>query len=179
MKKSLLFLLPVVLILVFSESCAKKGKAGTIDPDDTIQGRTVIALNSDSTPKVVYYYKVDQNGVITGEKTREIHYFPGKKKFIDGGIKNGMRDGQWFAYFENGKVNTEAFYVEDKAHGDYKVYYDNGKLRQFEHYNMGVCDGEWLFYAQDGTLERTLVADENTIACGNCPKCNALRQTTK
>jgi len=178
MKKSFLLLLPV-LLLVFSESCAKKGKAGSVDPDDTIKGRTVIALNSDSTPRVVYYYKVDQTGKITDERIHETHYFPGKKKYTDGGIKNGMRDGQWFAYFENGKINTEANYVEDKEHGAYKVYYENGQLYYSGHYDMGICKGDWLFYAVDGTLNNTIVANDTTIVCGTCPRCNDIRQITK
>ena len=167
--KKIILTLPILLCIIALLSCGsmKNGK----DPDDMIEGRVVMAMNDDNTPKVVYYYKVDQNGKTTDEKIREIHYFPGKKKYVEGGFKNNLREGVWHAYFENGNVNTEVFYVDGKEHGDYKVYYENGTLRYIEHYNMGICDGTWSFYAEDGSLVKEIIADENTAVCLRCPRC--------
>lgn len=173
--KKLILSLAIILPFYFFSACAKKGSASSIDPDDTIQGRTVIAMNPDSTPKVVYYYRTDPSGKKTDEVIREIHYFPGKKKYIDGGLKNNKRDGKWVAYFQNGNLNTEAFYIDGKEHGDYRVYYENGKLRYSGHFTNGICDGEWSFYNHSGLLEKKIEANENAIVCGSCSKCNAVR----
>lgn len=165
------FNLLIIMLLTIFVSCQKFGKKGNIDPDDTIKGRKVMELNSDKSPKVVYYYQVDENGNITNEKVREIYYFPGKKKYVEGNIKNNSRDGQWHSYFPDGKVNSEAFYVQGKEHGVYKVYRENGKLFYVGHYNMGICDGEWRFYDEKGLMEKKILADSNTIVCGSCSKC--------
>lgn len=136
----------------------------------------IVAVNQDSTPKIVYSYKLDDQGKPTKEKVHETHYFSSKKKYIDGGIKNDKREGPWFAYYENGKINTEAFYVDGKENGDYKVYYENGNLHYAGHYNMGTCEGEWLFYSPDGIVEKRLIADENTIICASCPRCAEIKK---
>lgn len=177
MKNIVLYLLLLVSLLG-NFSCANKGTSdkNKIDPDDTIPGRKVMVMNADSTPKVVYYYRVDDNGRMTDERVREIHYFPGKKKYVEGTLKNNRRDGVWKAYFENGYVNTDAFYVDGKKHGDYKVYQENGSLLYAGHYNMGICDGVWIFYDDAGKEERKITADSNTVVCGGCEKCREIRK---
>jgi len=67
MKKIILYSL-LFALLTFSYSCGHFGKKGTVDPDDTMRGRKVMEWNSDKTPKVVYYYKIDANGNMTNEK---------------------------------------------------------------------------------------------------------------
>ena len=170
MKKIILSSL-VIALLTLAYSCGNFGKKENIDPDDIMHGRKVMEWNSDKTPKVVYYYKVDTTGNITGEKIREVHYFSGKKKYIEGNVKNNLRDGLWRSYFIDGKVNSEGFYVQGKEHGVYKVYRENGKPLYIGHYNMGICDGEWRFYDSNGLLEKKIMADSNTVVCGSCPKC--------
>lgn len=178
MKKIILYSL-LFTLLTFTYSCNHFGKKGTIDPDDTMRGRKVMEWNSDKTPKVVYFYKIDKNGNMTNEKIREVHYFPGKKKYVEGNLKNNLRDGQWRSYFIDGKVNSEGFYVQGKENGTYKVYRETGKPYYVGHYNMGICDGEWRFYDVNGLLERKMIADSLTVVCGSCPKCirNIMKQS--
>ena len=165
----------LTLLLVLGYSCGNR----STDPDDKLPGRTVVENNDDGTPKHVVYYKVDDKGKMTDEVVREIHYYPGKKKYIDGGFNHGKRDGEWFAYFESGKVQTQAYYIDGKEHGDYIVFRDNGTMIYKGHYNMGICDGVWHEYNDQGEETKTIVADENTMACQGCAKCRALRQQNK
>ena len=166
----------LVLLVILAVSCTRKGKQSEIDPDDTLPGRTVIELNPDSTPKIVYYYKVDANGNLTSEKIREVHYRPGKKKYVAGDIKNDLRNGEWKAYHENGRVQTEATYVDGKEDGEYKVYRDNGAYLYIGHYDHGICVGEWKKFDNEGKVIKTVIADSNTVVCGSCEKCKALRE---
>jgi len=174
--KNIIYAIVVVCCAFFLDSCTPKSKnVESIDPDDTTTlGRKVEEMNADGTPKLLHFYKVDDQGRITDELIREVAYFPGKKKFIAGDIKNGKRNGHWFAYFENGKVNTEATYIEGKPDGVYTVYYDNGQIRYQGHYNKGICDGEWRFYTVDGKLDKTLVANDKTVICGSCNRCQKI-----
>ena len=151
----------LVLLVILAVSCTRKGKQSEIDPDDTLPGRTVIELNPDSTPKIVYYYKVDANGNLTSEKIRDVHYRPGKKKYVAGDIKNDLRHGEWKAYQED---------------GEYKVYRDNGAYLYIGHYDHGICVGEWKKFDNEGKVIKTVIADSNTVVCGSCEKCKALRE---
>lgn len=163
-----------ILFFMMSGSCHRVGKASK-SFDDNTPGKVVLSLNPDSTPRDVIYYKVDPSGNITDEAIHEIHYFPNKKKYVEGDLKEGKREGTWYAYFENGKVNTEATYEEGKEIGSYKVYRENGKLLFSGQFDKGICTGTWLFYNPDGLVSKKIEATPTTIACGWCPKCRSLQ----
>jgi len=169
-------LVGVTVFLLLIVSCSHRNKQAAIDPNDTLPGRVVMAINPDSTPKIVYFYKVDKNGGLTDERYREVHYRPGKKIYVEGNIHNELRNGEWKAYHENGRIQTEATYIDGKENGEYKVYRDNGAFLYTGHYDHGVCVGEWKKYDINGKVVKTEIADENTIVCGGCEKCKALRQ---
>lgn len=176
------FILPGLLgfsFLLFS--CGNKNiKTDTpIDPDDTLKGRVVVEMNFDSTPKKVYYYDVDERGMTTDNVNHEIHYYPGKKKHVEGDIKNNLREGLWYAYFENGNVQTKAFYINGKEHGDYLLYHENGGIYQEGKYDNGICIDKLVIYDEKGKVIKTLIANDTTIICGRCPRCNNIRDNIK
>lgn len=158
-----------------SEKKDKPASTSSFDANDTLPGRKVMLVNTDSTPKLVYFYKVDEQGITTNEKVREVHYFPGKKKYIEGDIHNEKRNGHWISYFEDGTINSEAYYVDGVENGDHIVRRPNGQFFYVGHFTNGICDGEWKFYNEDGSLNRTIIADSNQIVCKKCDKCKKLK----
>lgn len=171
-----------LIALVALSSCGGNKMSETekkVDQDDLLPGRVVTELNVDSTPKVVLYYDLDEKGMPTENVNREIHYYPGKKKYIEGGVKNDLRNGEWKSYFENGNVQSEIFYIQGKENGDYKVYRENGNRFIEGHFDMGNCVGEWSFYGENGDLNQTLIADDKTVICGSCPRCSEVRESKK
>ncbi len=84
-----------------------------------------------------------RNGVITGE-----------------GIltENGVKQGTWKEYFNNGTLLAEGKYQNGKKTGEWKYYYPEGSLEQVGNYNAaGNPDGTWKWYYPDGNL----LCDEN------------------
>jgi len=144
--------------------------------DLTFFGIEVVESYNDSIPKIVYFYKIDEKGNTTREKIKETHYYQNKKVFIIGGIKDEKRDGKWYAFFPDGTVQTEAFYVDGKEHGNYSVYQENGNPKYKGHFNHGECDGNWYFFDYSGNLTKTMEANKNTIVCSHCEKCLQLKQ---
>ena len=89
----------------------------------------------------------------------------------------GVRNGIYRSWHENGQLEEQFSYVDNKRHGDYKLYYENGQLERhyqfvdgwrhgdckdwFEngqlwrefHYNKGVPQGVYKVYYQDGCLK--------------------------
>lgn len=170
-------LLTIIAFLLIS--CNNNHSNPTKRFNDKTPGRKIVDSYSNKNPQVVYFYDIDEKGKTTSNKNGEMYYYEDNKVFAGGGIKNNKREGAWIAYHPNGKVQTEAFYIDGKEDGDYTVYYDNGKVFYSGQYNNGICTGKWEFFDQKGKLEKTLRAEGNTIVCGACERCNKINQNTK
>jgi antitoxin component YwqK of YwqJK toxin-antitoxin module len=168
------FYLSILILgfIVCFTACNKKPKP--VFAIDSPQGEIVASYN-DTLPQIIFFYKLDENGKKTQEKIGEAYYYENKQEYVGGGLKDGKREGKWYAFFRDGSVQTEAFYVDGKEHGAYNVYRENGKPLYKGHYNNGICDGTWYIYDEDGKLTKKIKADEKTIACEYCAKCRKLR----
>ena len=171
MKKCYLLLF---LLTVLSAACNQKKSNIILDYPENAPERDVVEYYSDSVPKVVFYYKTDENGKQTNEKIGEAYFYEDKKPYVGGGLKNNQRNGVWHAFHPNGKIQTEAFYIDGKEDGDYKVYYDNGHLLYHGKYKNGICTGEWKFYDADGKVKQKIKVTDITIMCQTCEKCIGL-----
>lgn len=176
MKKYVLFFLLIPFLIFYS--CRPGGsKSDVVDPDETMPGRKVMILNPDSTPKVVYYYPVDAQGNLIGKHNREIHYLPGKKKYVEGYVQDDKRNGEWKSYFEDGStLKSIANYNDGQLDGSYKIFHENGKIWIDGQYKNGHCDGKWIYYDATGNITNEFTTDDNSIGCKNCPKCYGVIQ---
>ncbi|MGV8946365.1 MAG: toxin-antitoxin system YwqK family antitoxin [Lutibacter sp.] len=78
-----------------------------------------------------------------------------------GNLKNGLKDGIWNTYYENGKLETVGNYTAGEKNGEWKVYFDTGQLAAVGNYTSTKfpTPETWKFYTKDG-LEEIF----------NCPK---------
>ncbi len=172
-----LFVVLFSCFTIFCISCNRnKSDDILVAKDGTKSKKIVIEQNSDDTPKIVYYYKMDKEGNVTEEVTREEHFFEGGKKYVEGDIKNGARNGEWFAYFPDGSVQVSAYYVDGKEHGDYKVFRENGNPYYTGEYDHGICVGTWKEYDEKGDVTKTTIAEGDHLACKNCPRCMEIKR---
>ena len=168
----------VLLFLFFFITCQKKQTKPIFDLNTP--GGEVMNVYDDGSPQVVFYYKIDVNGKKTQEKIGEAYFYNRNEddkiqEFIGGGMKDNKREGKWYAFFKDGSVQTEAFYINGIEHGAYNVYRDNGKPLYKGHYDHGNCDGIWYWYDEKGTVIKKIKADKNTIVCGYCSRCLQLK----
>lgn len=56
-------------------------------------------------------------------------------------------------YFDNGKLEFKATFVNGKANGPYKAYFSTGELQEEGQYQNGVLDGEGKVYYKNGKTE--------------------------
>ncbi len=163
-----------LLILSLLVSCSSKDEKLINLFDLETEEAVVVKYYPDSTPQIVNYYKRNQpkeNRAIIGQ----VSYYENNNEFMGGRMENGKRVGAWKAFFKNGTVQTEAFYVNGKPDGDYKIYHDNGQLLYLQHYTHGVCSGKWLFFDTIGEVTREVNVTESMLMCDGCSKCRALR----
>lgn len=68
-------------------------------------------------------------------------------------IKDGLADGQWQEWLENGKLRYNAYWKEGKGHGLWQYFHDNGVLKYEESYIMDISNGISRSYYENGQLK--------------------------
>ena len=94
----------------------------------------------------------------------EVYY----KKFTDipfsgtvtgtpqGKLKNGIKDGPWVYFHENGQLLHKSTYKNGKKEGPWVKCYENGQLWKKGTYKDGKEEGPWVSYSEDGTVDNEL-----------------------
>ena len=95
-------------------------------------------------------------------KTDGLYY----KKFTDvpfsgkvtglqqGRFKNGVMEGPWVSYHENGQLLSEGAFKNGKTEGPWVFYYDNGQLEMKGDFKNGEREGLWIDYYDNGQLNK-------------------------
>jgi len=76
----------------------------------------------------------------------------GKIELI-GVLKNGLRDGHWTEYNEDGTRASEGDYRNNQEVGPWKYWFENGTLQCEGSYENGYPSGIWKTYFADGKPE--------------------------
>ncbi len=107
------------------------------------------------------YYSEETQKVVAEE-----HYKNGVKNgpwriFFDNGNlssevfwKDGKKDGPWKEFFQDGTPRLSANYKNDKLDGDYKIYNVGGRIIKKGKYVKGKADGEWITYDDSGKITK-------------------------
>lgn len=82
----------------------------------------------------------------------EITYYDNGKIQMEGKYVNNKRTGKWVAYYSTGKTWSIAEYKDGLRQGIAKVYYPNGNLRYLGQYKEDKKDGLWKFYDGKNTV---------------------------
>ena len=127
----LLKYLPLIMALMF------------VACDDSLTNK-VISSYENGQPTVVRYY--DKND----QCVREVHYYDDGSLFMEGEIKDNVRNGEWISYFQDGKVQSTGFFENDKRTGKSLVYYENGNLWMDGSYREGQRIGLWYYFDEQG-----------------------------
>jgi hypothetical protein len=174
-EKTLCRILIIIGLLFTLAACIKQK---TVTPEFTMStpGGQITESWNDTLPKVVLYYDIDEKGNRKDEPVGVAEYYQNQQEYISGGLKEGKREGKWFAFFPDGSVQTEAFYVNGKEHGEYNVFRQNGHPVYKGHYNLGICDGTWTWFDENGNQTKKIKTDINTIGCGWCERCMKLKK---
>lgn len=92
-------------------------------------------------------------------------YFPGTESLLrrKGYLVDGMWDGLYEYYYENGQIKFKNTYNEGVWDGLAEEYYRNGQLRRRENYKNNALDGLAEEYFEDGQLRRRESYQEDVL----------------
>jgi len=116
----------------------------------TINGFSIIEI-LEVCPSYGYqkYSEIENLGFGTTEFTNERKPF----KLNKAEIKSLINFNESKIFFENGALEVERNYVDDKLQGKSKVYYDFGTVALEANYKNDILDGTSYFYYPDGSIK--------------------------
>jgi antitoxin component YwqK of YwqJK toxin-antitoxin module len=140
MKK--LLIIPVLIVFT---ACSEDNANTEVEIETTAPEVAV-----DSTDKTEV--EVTQNPVQNEPGLFQEFYPNGALKMEGKNDENGLRNGLWIAYYENGKKWSESYYVKGKKSGHSLSFYPNGNVRYVGEYLNDEKIGTWKFYDENGDL---------------------------
>lgn len=111
------------------------------------QGALSFLLNYDSTGNIIDSISLkDSSGKV-------VLHFPGsQQKQVEYTLKNGLRHGDYFAWYPNGNIRVKGSYFGGNYNGQWTWYFLNGKIQTQGNYFYGDKNGEWKQYYENGKL---------------------------
>ena len=119
------------------------------------QSKKVISSYDNGQPSKVRFYNKENQCI------REVEYYENGLVYIEGAIKNDLRDGEWISYFPDGKVQSKGFFKDGLRTDKASIYYENGNLWMEGFYSHDHKCGEWIHYDELGY-------EILRVDCGDC-----------
>ena len=136
-----------IIILIFGVlvSCSdKKAIENTKN-----QSTEIIARFENGNMKTVkVFQEVDGKQIWVSE----IHYHPNGSKSMEGPIQNGLRNGEWISWYEDGKIWSKGSFKNGNRDGMGYIYFPSGKIQIEGSYSDGNRAGLWRSYDERGNL---------------------------
>jgi len=66
---------------------------------------------------------------------------------------NGVENGAFAMYYNNGELETEGMYLGGRLDGNYTYYYETGKKMYGGEYAAGLKDDLWVYYLSNGKIK--------------------------
>jgi len=89
-------------------------------------------------------------------KTIPVDYLKIDGSFVLNMIKDPIDEGIVKAYYDNGKLRTQHYYVNDLTEGPGKHYYEDGRIKAEMYFRNGKLEGSVTTYGTSGQIESRL-----------------------
>ena len=88
-------------------------------------------------------------------------YFDNGNLAGEGKMIDGLKEGNWKAYYETGEILAEINFTEGLPNGKVVKYYKNGKFLSIGNTVYGSNEGETIAYCENGNLSQKLNFKDN------------------
>jgi antitoxin component YwqK of YwqJK toxin-antitoxin module len=92
--------------------------------------------------RFVYYDWINPNKSTTGYEA--LNTGKDRYKVLSGDFENGLKQGRWLGYYENGLVKTLVTFDRGVMQGPFKAFDDKGELIETGQYVQNKKDGDWV-----------------------------------
>ncbi|MFC2132163.1 toxin-antitoxin system YwqK family antitoxin [Bacteroidota bacterium] len=123
--------------------------------------KVVINKFPNGVPRMVNYLKTpgDSTSIV-----RELRYFDNGEIEMEGGIKDGYRDGEWKSYRKGGLLWSIMNYSKGYREGINENWRDNGNRNFVGYYSKDKAHGLWQFFSYEtGKLIKEITYENGEI----------------
>ena len=114
--------------------------------DDMIKGIAYLKSYSGHILRTVPYENGKENGLAKlydtlGTIIGTIEYIDGyavKREYVNRTDQNGMKQGHWKVFWENGNLQLDGYYLNDKKDGYFKYYNEEGNFLRIEKWENDI-----------------------------------------
>ena len=138
--------------IIFSESIFEKGRLRDIKFFDK-KGTVISNTTSRKGNADILFYGPDGQKLKQGYYSKEgvaegkfLYYYNNGNISVETFYKNGLQEGKRISYYANQKINEEGTYKADKADGYFVTYYNNGQVSEEGWYVDGERQGTFINY---------------------------------
>jgi len=132
------------ILLIAVAACTNESAPVQVQSDE---GEVLSYFNDSITPKVVWKYNNSDSTDITAS-----HFYKNGKLRMKGQIFNGVRNGKWTAWDDQGRMLSTGNYIDGIENGMWTVWFPDGVKRYDGLFKDGKRSGVWKFYDDQGLL---------------------------
>jgi len=114
--------------------------------------KKVDKYHMNGNPSIVNYYS-------DTAKVKTIEYYANGSKKLEGGFKNGYRNGEWSYWYENGNLWSKGKFERGKSNGVFNVYNEDGSRKLESSYKNGSPNGKWTFFSNNVKVKEVYYSD--------------------
>jgi hypothetical protein len=92
-----------------------------------------------------------------------IAYGPGGSRMIQGTYRDGVQEGAWSLWYENGALASTDHYVNGVQSGVHTSWYANGQKALEGEYRNGKREGIWTQWDPSGLTSHKLLYKDGTV----------------
>jgi len=90
-------------------------------------------------------------------------FYPGKGVAEIIPWQEGVKEGNWEQFYDDGAPKLQGSYVNDEKEGPFKTFFVNGKLLATGQYRNGHQDGTWTYYDETGKVTMKEYYDDGIL----------------
>lgn len=123
--------------------------------------KEIVSKYSDNSPHLIRYYII--NDLKQKVIVKEIEYYQGNIKKVEGTFKNGLKNGKWTYWYDNGNKWSEGTFFCGLSHGRFSIWKDDGSRNFSSHYKFGKPNGKWMFWNNEGRIVKIVTVQNKNI----------------
>lgn len=66
--------------------------------------------------------------------------------------RNDLKNGEWISYHPNGKISFKTHVVNGRIDGEFEAFFNDGKPEIKGRYKSNLRDGQWTIFSHSGTV---------------------------
>ena len=169
--KSFLYSIVVTFALLFLSTYCKEEyiPETSLEMRDTLIYRKGSDVPFNERKKAKVEDKIIEYDIVNGVRQGMfVIFYENGNTQMKGQLDNNMNVGKWQYFYESGEIESEGYFVNNQPEGKWIWYFTSGKLKEEGNIKQGRRIGKWKNFDENGNIimEKEFSFDDTTSAAG-------------